>query len=243
MTDLVVAEVFGPTFQGEGPSAGQRAMFIRLGRCNLDCRWCDTPYTWDWKGQNGTVYDPAQELSAMSLRDVRDLVDLRCGGQPLPDLFVITGGEPMLQRGGLLALCAGLHHAGASVEVETNGTHVPTAQLAAHARFNVSPKLANSGVDPAKALVPDALWAFSSLAQAGRACFKFVVTHVADLDEVAKLVDGYSIPDDAVWIMPEGRDATTLGARAVQLADSVLEAGWNLSGRMHVELWGDARGH
>ena len=33
---LVVSEVFGPTFQGEGPSLGQRAAFVRLGRCNLD---------------------------------------------------------------------------------------------------------------------------------------------------------------------------------------------------------------
>ena len=51
---LVVAEVFGPTFQGEGPSTGQRAGFVRLGRCNLDCSWCDTPYTWDWER-----FDPA----------------------------------------------------------------------------------------------------------------------------------------------------------------------------------------
>lgn len=50
----LVAEVFGPTFQGEGPSAGQRAAFIRLGTCNLTCTWCidpDTPvlmadFTW-----------------------------------------------------------------------------------------------------------------------------------------------------------------------------------------------------
>ena len=42
---LVVAEVFGPTVQGEGPSAGRRASFIRLGGCNLHCDWCDTKFT------------------------------------------------------------------------------------------------------------------------------------------------------------------------------------------------------
>jgi len=31
-----VAEVFGPTIQGEGPSCGQQATFIRLWGCNLD---------------------------------------------------------------------------------------------------------------------------------------------------------------------------------------------------------------
>src|SRR4029450_7825218 len=57
--ELVVSEVFGPTFQGEGPSVGRRAGFVRLGRCNLDCSWCDTPYTWDWER-----HDPAVELRA-----------------------------------------------------------------------------------------------------------------------------------------------------------------------------------
>lgn len=55
--ELVVSEVFGPTFQGEGPSLGRRAGFVRLGRCNLDCSWCDTPNTWDW-----SRFDPAIEL-------------------------------------------------------------------------------------------------------------------------------------------------------------------------------------
>src|SRR5438046_5626962 len=59
---LVVSEIFGPTFQGEGPSLGRRCVFLRLGACNLHCRWCDTPYTWDWTGRNGIEYDPRQEL-------------------------------------------------------------------------------------------------------------------------------------------------------------------------------------
>ena len=63
---LVVSEVFGPTFQGEGPSSGQRAMFVRLGRCNLDCAFCDTAYTWDW-----TRYDPDAELRRRSVDDAR----------------------------------------------------------------------------------------------------------------------------------------------------------------------------
>ena len=45
---LRVAEVFGPTFQGEGPSAGRRAAFIRLSGCGVGCTWCDEPQTWDW---------------------------------------------------------------------------------------------------------------------------------------------------------------------------------------------------
>jgi hypothetical protein len=39
---LWIAETFAATIQGEGPSAGTPAMFIRTSSCNLDCAWCDT---------------------------------------------------------------------------------------------------------------------------------------------------------------------------------------------------------
>jgi 7-carboxy-7-deazaguanine synthase len=45
--ELLVSEISGPTLQGEVPSAWQAAAFVRLGGCNLSCRWCDTAYTWD----------------------------------------------------------------------------------------------------------------------------------------------------------------------------------------------------
>jgi len=116
---LVVAEVFGPTFQGEGPSAGRRAMFLRLGRCNLDCTWCDTPYTWDW-----SRFDPAIELHQRSVEDVMGELD-GIGA----DLLVITGGEPMLQQRNLPPIVSGAHARGWRVEVETNGTIAPPAGL------------------------------------------------------------------------------------------------------------------
>ena len=62
MDDLVVAEIFGPTWQGEGPSAGQVAAFVRLGLCNLTCAWCDTAYTWD-----RSRFDLRAELRRMRL--------------------------------------------------------------------------------------------------------------------------------------------------------------------------------
>ena len=67
---LVVNEVFGPTVQGEGPSAGRRCGFVRLGRCNQACTWCDTAYTWDW-----ARYDPAVELHELSVEEVLARLD------------------------------------------------------------------------------------------------------------------------------------------------------------------------
>ena len=225
---LVVSEVFGPTFQGEGPSVGRRAGFVRLGRCNLDCAWCDTPYTWDWQR-----YDPGEELRRMSPADILDRLTAMA-----PEIVVVTGGEPLLQQRRLMPLVDGCVAHGWPVEVETNGTRAPDAALVRTvAQWNVSPKLANSGVAEADRIRPDAL---AALRATERAVFKFVVANEGDLDEVAALVDAHDLRP--VWVMPEGTDADTVLERARSLADAVIGRGWNLTPRLHVLLWGDERG-
>jgi 7-cyano-7-deazaguanosine (preQ0) biosynthesis protein QueE len=225
---LVVSEVFGPTFQGEGPSIGRRAGFVRLGRCNLDCAWCDTPYTWDWER-----YDPAKELHRVAVADVVAQLEAMPPGR-----VVVTGGEPLLQQRQLTRLVAACAERGWPVEVETNGTRAPSDQLAALVdQWNVSPKLVNSGVPEAKRIRPDALAAFVST---GRAVFKFVVTGEADLAEIAALAAAHDLAP--IWVMPEGTDAATVTERARALAGPALERGWHLTPRLHVLLWGDERG-
>jgi 7-carboxy-7-deazaguanine synthase len=225
---LVVSEVFGPTFQGEGPSLGRRAGFVRLGRCNLDCTWCDTPYTWDW-----SRYDPATELRQVEVAAIVDqLAAMR------PEIVVVTGGEPLLQQRRLVPLLAACADRGWPVEVETNGTRAPADEVAPLvARWNVSPKLANSGVAPEERIRPAAL---AALRATGRAAFKFVVAAEEDLGEVAALVEAHDLAP--VWSMPEGTDAATVAERTRQLAEPVLARGWNLTTRLHVLLWGDERG-
>lgn len=226
--ELIVAEVFGPTFQGEGPSVGRRAGFVRLGRCNLDCAWCDTPYTWDWER-----FDPAVELRVEPVSAVLDQLDAMH-----PEIVVVTGGEPLLQQRRLVPLLTGCAERGWPVEIETNGTLAPVPEVTELvARWNVSPKLANSGVSFEKRVRPDAL---AALMATGRAGFKLVVASEEELDEAAQLVDAHGLAP--VWIMPEGTDAATWLARAQRLAGPVLERGWNLSPRLHVLLWGDERG-
>ncbi|MFZ6003290.1 MAG: 7-carboxy-7-deazaguanine synthase QueE [Actinomycetota bacterium] len=226
--ELVVTEVFGPTFQGEGPSIGRRAGFVRLGRCNLDCTWCDTPYTWDWER-----YDPAEELHRVRVEDAIAQLEAMA-----PEIVVVTGGEPLLQQRRLVDLVERCADRGWAVEIETNGTIVPSPELAGLVRqWNVSPKLANSGIALDRRLRPDAL---SALVATSAAVFKFVVTDEAELDEVAEIVSTHALAP--VWIMPEGTDSDTVGRRARSLAQPVLERGWNLTTRLHVLLWGDERG-
>jgi 7-cyano-7-deazaguanosine (preQ0) biosynthesis protein QueE len=225
---LAVSEVFGPTIQGEGPTAGRRAAFVRLARCNLDCAWCDTPYTWDW-----ARYDPAKEIHRASVSDILSRLDAMA-----VDRVVITGGEPLLQQRRLVPLLEGLRDRGWAVEIETNGTIGPGPEVAARvSAFNVSPKLANSGIPEDRRIRPDAL---AALAATGRAVFKFVATGVADLDEIAAVVERHGLAP--VWVMPEGTDAATIAARMAELADPVVARGWNLTPRLHVLLWGDERG-
>lgn len=225
---LVVSEVFGPTVQGEGPSLGRRAAFVRLGRCNLDCRWCDTPFTWDWER-----YDPAVELAERAVADV--VAEVEAMGV---DRVVVTGGEPLLQQRRLLPFLEAAHERGWAVEVETNGTLAPTGDTVRLVQqFNVSPKLANSGVPADRAIVPGAL---AALVATGKAAFKFVVTDPGELDEVQAIVDDHHL--DPVWIMPEGTTPEAVVEGGRRLADDVIARGWQLTTRLHVLLWGDERG-
>jgi 7-cyano-7-deazaguanosine (preQ0) biosynthesis protein QueE len=221
---LVVSEVFGPTFQGEGPTLGRRAAFVRLGRCNLDCRWCDTPFTWDWER-----FDPAVELTRRPVADI--VADVAAMGV---DRVVLTGGEPLLQQRHLPPFLDACAERGWAVEVETNGTVAPLPTIAEKVeRFNVSPKLANSGVDRDKAIVPGAL---AALAATGKAGFKFVVTGPGDLDEIAAL------DVEPVYVMAEGTTPEAVLATTRAVADAVSRRGWHLTTRLHVLLWGDERG-
>lgn len=227
---LRVSELFGPTLQGEGPSAGQLASFIRLSGCNLSCRRCDTAYTWDWRR-----YDRRAEQHRMTSASVLEwALD-----QPVP-LIVVTGGEPLLQGRQLTGIVPPLVEAGRRVELETNGTIAPPPALAVEGvAFNVSPKLASfgSGMAASRRIRDGALRA---LAGSGKARFKFVAAGLDDLEEIAGLQAAYGL--DPVWVMPEGTSSTAVLGGMRLLAEEVIARGWNLSTRLHVLLWEDARG-
>ncbi|MFE5923099.1 7-carboxy-7-deazaguanine synthase QueE [Streptomyces sp. NPDC002285] len=232
--ELVVNEIFGPTVQGEGQSLGRRCAFLRLGGCNLSCSWCDTPYTWDWTGagDSGVAHDPRKELHRRPVEDVvAELLEFNTG------LIVISGGEPLGQQERLIPLVKALTERGREIEIETNGTHAAHPELiAAGVRFNVSPKLSHSGDTLQRRIVPDAL---TSLSAVPGSTFKFVCQNIRDLDEVAEIVDAFNLA--SVWIMPIGRSADDVTKHMTELADAVVERGWNLTTRLHTLLWGDKR--
>jgi len=236
VTGLLVSEIFGPTFQGEGPSAGRLTAFLRLGLCNLDCSWCDTPYTWDWTGKNG----PPQDRGALERLSVEEVV-ARLEALPFhSQRLVITGGEPLVQAAALTPLVLDLWGRGYSIEVETNGTLPPPVGMLGMVWWNISPKLPHSGVPLERAWHPDMLRSWW-VSEHPRVAFKYVVQTPEDVELVADLVEAAELPTSHVWIMPEGRDVDTLELRRA-CADRALEFGFNFTTRLHVLLWGDERG-
>ena len=104
MTDaeqIRVHEIY-ESIQGESTFAGLPCTFVRLSRCNLRCRWCDTPQAFE-----GGTEMPRAEVLAKALSFGTSLVEL-------------TGGEPLLQAGAI-PLLQELCDAGRTVLLETSG--------------------------------------------------------------------------------------------------------------------------
>lgn len=225
---LLVSEIFA-SVQGEGPSAGVPAVFLRLALCNLRCSWCDTKYTWDFK-----QYAYEREVRELSVGDVLGVL-LRAGERRL----IVTGGEPLLQEASLETLLARLPD-DFFIEVETNGTLAPGPRLTARVnQWNVSPKLEHSGEAAHRRR---RLGALTALRQTGRAYLKIVVQGDADLPEAEALIAATEFPRDRVFLMPEARSTAEYLARVERVKDVCSNAGLSFSPRLHVLQWGGARG-
>ena len=237
---LRVNEIFGPTIQGEGASAGKPVVFLRLAGCNLACSWCDTPYTWNWKGSlfaHPDKFDPKDEMQFMTTDEVYDeLVRIGSGVKAL----VISGGEPLLQQDKLIPLLGRLRMDNWHVEVETNGTVIPSSNfLRLITQINCSPKLSSSGIDNTleKRFNSDALTVLSYFRYTH---FKFVVTSDEDLKEILEMVKQFGMR--SVYLMPEGRTKDEQEARQSQVAALCSQYNFKLSARLHILLWGTKRG-
>ena len=240
METITISEIFGPTIQGEGPYAGHPSVFVRLGRCNLDCKWCDTPYTWDWKGKNGIVFDPAVELKKMAIEEVIDEIRKNSSGN-LNERLIITGGEPLLQRNGLEKLVHEIYEDDEiPIDIETNGTRPPL--FANGVTYVVSPKISSSGVKWNNKWY-ESLSKLGEKSAEGYAFLKFVVCDEQDIIEINHIVKETIWVPWTVYLMPEGRTEKELNQNTERVSDLVLKHGYLYSDRLHVRLWGDERGH
>lgn len=223
-----VSEIFR-SIQGEGPTAGATATFLRLSACNLRCHYCDTPYTWDFER-----FDAAREAHTNTVDELAE----QLLASPI-DRLIVTGGEPMLQQQALVPLFERLPPT-LLIEVETNGTILPTEPMLQRvSQWNVSPKLALSGMPVDERVVMSVLRTFAACE---RAWLKLVVAEPSDMQEGDQIVADSAWPSQRVVWMPEGTSAQRVNLRGRWVAEQALLRQQRFSTRLHVLLWGDQRG-
>jgi organic radical activating enzyme len=183
----------------------------------------------------------------------------------------ITGGEPLMRHAQMafLEIYAALKNMPggpirgtrfnaasnlpSSITWETNGTQklsddfvklVSSKVFEPEAFFSVSPKLWSvAGEKREKAIKPDIVKQYYDVSPNGQ--LKFVVGPYAEqweeLDEVVALFREAGV-DYPVWIMPTGAREEEQRETAGDVAKMAFERGYNVSGRMHVYLFGNAIG-
>jgi 7-carboxy-7-deazaguanine synthase len=218
------------SIQGEGIYMGRPAVFLRLGLCNLACTWCDTKYTWDWDN-----YNKKDQIIEMGVEEVEREV-LR----HTPKFLVLTGGEPMIQQNQLIPLLERLKDRAFFIEVETNGTIVPSEKMVnLIGHWSISPKLNNSGNPLSSREIPDCYQFFAGLSSSH---FKFVVQNENDFNEIQSLMSKYHLTPDRIILMPEAQSRADLLDRSRWLVELCKAQGYMFSTRLHILLWGNERG-
>jgi len=154
---LEVKHIF-PTLQGECIYAGWPAVFVRLGGCNLACKFCDTEFE-DYA---------AMGLAALIARVESLACDAR--GKRVRQLVVITGGEPLRQN--IAPLCEALIASGFIVQIETNGTL--WRELPEAVKIVCSPKSTGGAYHPIREDLLPRISAFKFLLSAGDAAYSSV---------------------------------------------------------------------
>jgi organic radical activating enzyme len=223
---LIISETFY-SIQGEGQTSGTPAVFLRLGGCNLLCesdKWrCDTIEVW-------------QKSRAKQFIDVlsKDFISHLKDGAHL----VITGGEPLMHQASIVLYLNWFRETfkfTPVVEIETNGTIIPENLLLDKIDYwNVSPKLANSGM-PFEKRVNEA--AISTIQTFGRnKIFKFVVSCEDDLigmqDEYFNFINPANI-----MLMPAGDTVESLRCVRIVVVELCKRFCFRFSDRLHISLW------
>ncbi len=173
MSRFKVAEKF-LSINGEGPRAGELAVFLRFCGCNLNCGYCDTRWanTADVKYELTSAEELVEYVKSTGVKNV-----------------TLTGGEPLLQAD-IAFLIELLGISGVEVEIETNGS-VPLKNIVSilpRPAVTADYKLPSSGME--KHMLTEN---FSYLTL--RDAVKFVVGDKGDLVRAEEIINGYGLTD------------------------------------------------
>lgn len=260
-THLIVSEAF-KSVQGEGQTVGRTAYFIRLSACNLTCGISSGTLTkakkddWDqdkikrnqlasatWTCDSIAVWMKGKKM------DFDEVIKF-CGETFIKDLeegahLVISGGEPLLQ---MEAIQWFLYHLNLQmrthpiIEIETNATIEPNQFLLENVSYwNLSPKLANSGMVEKKRIVENVIRTFVGQINSGinkKIIFKFVIKDEKDLQEIIdSYVNPFGIPRYNLRLMPAADIREEYLKISPQVAEIVKKHNLCMSPREHVVIW------
>jgi organic radical activating enzyme len=220
----------------------------------IDNMWvhnCDTKYTWD------------DELLALSPPDKLPISEIvrRVGvffmQNPQTANIVITGGEPTMHKSKFEDLVTKLMlrvPSYVSIEIETNGLYGSTPDFISNLpypvtrlRFNVSPKLPNTGnkvpIDSYVDLVYSNHYSLAAHPFTVKRLLKFVVDGDKAMDEIDDFVDGIAARTmmdfhrSSVYLMPEGNTVEAQLKNMPYVIDAALARGYSFTPRLHVLRW------
>ena len=118
-----LVELFS-SVQGEGPHVGASTLFVRFGRCDLRCRWCDSPHTWleaesfrfETRRGRGRVETTPNPVALSRLVEAAEAL-----GVSRHAFVSLTGGEPLLQPEAVRAIAEAFRGRGPAILLETHG--------------------------------------------------------------------------------------------------------------------------
>jgi len=215
---MQICEIFGDTFQGEGPFSGYLATFIRTAKCVRPfCAFCDTSYSWK----------SGKEMSAEEILKKVEIYKSK--------LVVITGGEPFIWKD-IYVLVDLLEGHSYKVQIETSGKaeidFTPVLGISSSCTIVCSPKQYNG-----KFIIKDSAIKRSDY-------FKFVVENKKELANVLEFISWY-VPSkyDKCYLMPK---TTYNKFKDREIMRNVWkmasQEGLKLSLRYQAIIWGKKRG-
>lgn len=248
---LNISEAFY-SLQGEGPTMGKPAFFVRLQGCNLMCGgvggklvkegkatwWCDTEAVW----RKGEMWYNEQLEEEMKKQGALDLI---LNGRAS---IVWTGGEPMMEKNRnsiahFLDYMNWRHNGNAIFnEIETNATIYNSSFLRTYIyQINASPKLSNSGMSKEKRYCCTVI---ESIIDFPNSCFKFVVSSEKDVEEIT---DDFVLRYnrrlvEKIYLMPGVDKFCDLQERTQFVWKMCEKYGYKMSNRLHILAWDQTTG-
>jgi len=232
---LLLSEDFY-SLQAEGKFLGVPSYFIRTTGCNCRCSWlnsdgsitkCDTSYT-SWEPDVGYKTTFGELLNKVRQTKAKHVV--------------ITGGEPFLQKG-LVDIANNFIKNKYNVTIETNGTlyfdwlnrgifmSISPKLLSANALKNELHEKNNKWIETTRKLMTNYSYQL-----------KFVYNNKKDEEEIENILNILPATGKNVYIMPQGISVLSLKEKSQEIWKMCCEHGWNMSPRLHIDVFGNIKG-